>query len=293
MLEARKLTYELVRIAQELDDPWLLAQANRSAASIHLSLGEFGQAYEKWQQVGAFFTSAEFSGNLNSSWTEYYAVQAYLVNLSLTLWFLGYADRARVCGESACKSCGRQMAVLTRQYTDSTPRWFYRELGQVEKVQKLGEGMQTLGARYELPLSIYSGAICQGWLLARQGKLADGIAQMVQGIDGFRQMGNTLYQTWRLGTLADLYLQAQRPEEAEAALQEAFSISETSHEHRWDAELYRLRGKLALARGEFATQAEHDYVQALGTGPHPTGEDAGTARRHRLGPTLGQTEKSQ
>ncbi len=86
---------------------------------------------------------------------------------------------------------------------------------------------------------------------------------MVQGMDGFRQIGNTLRQTWRLGTLADLYLQAQRPEEAEAALQEAFSISETSHEHRWDAELYRLRGKLALARGEFATQAEHDYVQAL------------------------------
>jgi predicted ATPase len=123
--------------------------------------------------------------------------------------------------------------------------------------------MMAQGVQYELPLNISEGTYCRGWVLSRQGNLAAAIPLLEDGTNGFRQAEHTMFQTYRLGALADLYIQAHRLEEAEATLQEARFISEKGHERFWDTELHRLYGDLAQARGETDVAVERHYIQAF------------------------------
>jgi predicted ATPase len=138
----------------------------------------------------------------------------------------------------------------------------YRIIEDVDHVQALGERLMAQGVQYELPLSIWGGTFCQGWVLARQGDLAGAIPLVEDATDSFRQAEHTMFQTYRLGTLADLYIQANRLEDAEATLQEARFISEKGYERFWDAEIARMYGNLAQARGEPDADVEHHYMQA-------------------------------
>ena len=127
--------------------------------------------------------------------------------------------------------------------------------------------MVSLGAKYDLPLSRQSGDIFSGWVLAHQGDVPGGIQQATRGIDGFRHMGHSMYQTHRLAMLVEMHLMADQVDVAQTVLDEALSISREKAEHFWDVELYRLGGDLGLARGA-DRRAEDAYHQAIDVARH-------------------------
>jgi predicted ATPase len=86
-----------------------------------------------------------------------------------------------------------------------------------------------------------------GWAVAEEGDVEDGIARVRVGVRGLRATGAELRLPHYLGILADLYRRAQRLEDAIVTLAEARAVAQRNEEHWTDASLHLLEGDLALA----------------------------------------------
>ncbi len=129
----------------------------------------------------------------------------------------------------------------------------------------LAEQMIRLGDKYTLPLALRNGRTFEGWLLAQQGDLVGGIAQIDQAIAYLRDLGHTMFMTYRLTLLAELQIQSGQFDAAAAILEEARSMSEEFHEHYWDVEVQRLQGELLRTQGASLDEVERSYLHALET----------------------------
>jgi predicted ATPase len=95
-------------------------------------------------------------------------------------------------------------------------------------------------------------AIMNGWAVAEDGDVEDGIARVRVGVRDLRATGAELRLPHYLGILADLSCRAQRLEDAIVTLAEARAVAERNAEHWADASLHLLEGDLALATGDQA-----------------------------------------
>ncbi len=87
-----------------------------------------------------------------------------------------------------------------------------------------------------------------GWALAEQGQVAEGIEQMRQGLVANRRQGLELFRPSFLTLLAEAYRKAGQTEEGLNTLAEALETVDKTGERWYEAELYRIKGELLLAR---------------------------------------------
>ena len=93
------------------------------------------------------------------------------------------------------------------------------------------------------------GTILHGWGLAVQGQGDAGIAQMRQGLLSSQNAGTKLGQAPVLAQLAEAYWRTRQTAAGLQALTEALAVMDTTNEHWWAAETYRLKGELLLQQG--------------------------------------------
>src|SRR5262249_31386994 len=99
---------------------------------------------------------------------------------------------------------------------------------------------------------------------ATQGQGEEGIAQLRQGLAAWQATGARGGGPYYLAMLAEAYGQGGQAEEGLRVLAEALALVNTGGERRHEAELYRLKGELLLARFvESHTEAETCFRQAL------------------------------
>lgn len=92
------------------------------------------------------------------------------------------------------------------------------------------------------------GTILRGWALTAQGQEAEGIAQVRQGLAAYKATGTAVGQPYLLALLAEAYAKDGQAEGGLCILAEALAAVHDSRERCYEAELYRLKGKLLLAR---------------------------------------------
>jgi predicted ATPase len=112
--------------------------------------------------------------------------------------------------------------------------------------------------------------IMRGWALAEQGAREEGIAEIRQGLDKWRAMGGELGLPHLLSALAEAYGKGGQVEEGVRMLTEALALAHKNEEHRYESELYRLKGELLLRQCEgragthpAALEAESCFRRAL------------------------------
>src|SRR5262249_31614868 len=112
-----------------------------------------------------------------------------------------------------------------------------------------------LATEYEFPIPLAVGAAHHGWALVGQGRREEGVREIRQGIESWRATGSTLFfQPFLLGMLAEALGKVGLPEEGLTSVAEALNIANATGERFWEAELYRLKGELALQREAQASQ---------------------------------------
>jgi len=84
--------------------------------------------------------------------------------------------------------------------------------------------------------------------LVLQGRAAEAIPLLHQGLDEYRSAGCGLALPYYLSILGDAYIQTGRFDQAYKALDEALTIAEKNEDLFQEAELHRLMGELALAQ---------------------------------------------
>ena len=93
-------------------------------------------------------------------------------------------------------------------------------------------------------------SMLKGWVVAQEGDLAEGIAQMRHGLAAQVATGAELARPYWLCLIAEACLETGAAHEGLALLGEAEAAVEQTQERYWEAEIYRLRGQLLLAASE-------------------------------------------
>ena len=78
--------------------------------------------------------------------------------------------------------------------------------------------------------------------------MAEGIAQLRQGLAAWRAMGAEVAVPWWLALLAETCGKASQLDEGLRVLEEALTAVQHNEEHNYEAEVYRLKGELIEAQ---------------------------------------------
>jgi predicted ATPase len=186
--------------------------------------------------------------------------------LALDLWALGYPDQARQCGEEGV-TLAQQLAHPFNLGVTFNQWLRLQYLCRMLHLPLAGERAETsrrLVTEHGFVQLMANETWVQGLLLAQQGQLTEGIAQMQQGWAAYRATGANVRQPMYLAPLAEAYGQAGQVGEGLQVLAEALVYIEQAGERWWEAELHRLKGELLLLQSSdtYAT-AESCFYQAL------------------------------
>jgi predicted ATPase len=183
---------------------------------------------------------------------------------ALSVWALGYPDR---CSQKmsdlltlAYELPHHPYSVAFAQYIAT---WFsqYRREGQA--VLEHAEAAISLSTAQDFPWFMAGATIVQGWALARQGEQAEGLVRIHQGLALSRAVGGELAQSYFLALLAETHGDSEQTEEGLAVLAEALAAVYRTGERFWEAELYRLKGQLALQSQVQSPKSKVPSIQHL------------------------------
>jgi TOMM system kinase/cyclase fusion protein len=267
---ARELGEQLLTRAQHIGDPGLLLEAHYALGNSLNYLGEFAAAQAHFAQGMALYDPQRHRAH-----TFHYgqdpgvACRAYA---AWTLWFLGYPDQARQQSHEALTLARELAHPFSLGFALFFAAWLHQLHREGHLTYERAETVIALGAEQGFALWVAGGTVLRGWALAEgssapaggQRYVEEGIAQMQQGLDAWRATGAQVARPYFLALLAEAYGKVEQVEEGLTLAAKGLGAAHDKEERRWDAELYRLKGELLLARPvEQDTEAETCFHQAL------------------------------
>jgi tetratricopeptide (TPR) repeat protein len=125
-----------------------------------------------------------------------------------------------------------------------------------------GLELLRLARQQGYPFVVAVASIYTGWALAQRGEIAVGIESCQKGLTQLQTMGAKWWKPFHLALLAECYEKAGQAAASAQALAEALQTVEATDERFWEAEIYRLNGKLLENRGD-VNAAETCFTTAL------------------------------
>jgi class 3 adenylate cyclase/tetratricopeptide (TPR) repeat protein len=260
---ALQLSHELVNIASHIDSPDLKAQLALPRGG---ALGMMGDPVAALRELESGVAAAEEAARQGADLQAMVGVRITCMTWAAdNLWLMGFPDRALdVSNQALAASQSGEVAppVRAQGLVGASTIAVLRK--ESEKAAAYADQLTTLSEQHDLPFGIAHGAISRGWAEARQGNAAEGIRAMQKGLDRLAEVGTGMKRTFYLCLLAEASLDAGMLDVCETALREASNYAQEYEEVFYLAEIQRLRGALAYARGH-EEQASRYYEQAIET----------------------------
>jgi predicted ATPase len=259
-------------MAQQQQDPLLLLAAYFELGAALFCRGEFTQAQEHFEQGIALYDPDKHRSH--AFLYGYDLGVASLSRITRVLWPLGYPDQALQKGQQALALAKEESHPFSQAYALNFVAECHRLRGELPRAQELAEAAITLSTEQGFPLWATTATMLRGWLLAEQGRGAEGIAQMLQGLTAWRTMGAQMALPYWLGLLAEAHGKAAQTEEGLFFLTEALATADKTGEREFEAELYRLKGELFLQstvqgqESKVQEEAEGYFRQAIDVAHH-------------------------
>jgi predicted ATPase len=257
---ALELGEQCLRLAQGQQDAYPILGAHLEVGGALFGLGEFTQALEHFEEGNALYEPEKHCAL--AALYGYDLGVSCLCRTFYVLWYLGYPDQALKKSEQAFALVQEPFHPQSRAYTLMFAAVLHQLRREGQVVQKLTETVIKLSTEHELPLWLASGTILQGWVLAQQGEVEVGIAQLLEGLAAWRATGAELELPYFLSQLVEAYGKAGRVREGLSTVNEAIALVQKNRERIHEAELYRLKGKLLL-QSRVPEEAEECFRQAI------------------------------
>jgi len=182
---------------------------------------------------------------------------------ALSLWFLGYPDQALDRARLAVNKAQEHLYTLAHAQTQLA--CIHQLRGEHHLAQQYAEMAVAVATEQAFPYRVADGKILQGWAIAVQGQVEDGIRLLREGLDVCRKMGALLDYPYFLALLADACSRAGQVDEGLIALTGAQAMVLNSRSFYYEAELHRLKGSLLLQTSREANidDAEVYFTEAL------------------------------
>ena len=242
---ARALGEQLFSLASHLQEPARLVGAHLAMGAPLLWLGVLDAARAHLEQGMACYDPQQ-----HRAYTALYRNDpgvACLFYAAVALWVLGYPDQALHRSLEAVALAREQSHPFSLAFAVVGAAGLHQFRREAGAVQEQAAAVITLSAEHGFIQWLTAGTILDGWALAEQGRQAEGIVQMRQGLEAWRTTGAELTMPYYLSLLAGAYGAVGQSEEGLHVLAEALSLGEKTGECWCEAELYRLKGELLLS----------------------------------------------
>ena len=255
---ARDLAEQFLSLAQRQQDPALLLTAHGIMGNSLLSLGEVASAQEHLEQSIPLYNPQQ-----HRSLAFLYGEDPKMVCLAylgLSLWALGYPDQALERSHEAL-ALDREVShphSLAFAMAWTTLLHLFRRDGQA--VQKQAKALIALSEEQGFGLWLMMGTFWQGWGLAEQEQITEGIPQMRQFLPALQGL---VHGSYMVALLADVYRKVGQVAEGLTLLTEVLATVHRTGERFYEAEIHRLKGELLWMQGETEAAVERHYQQAI------------------------------
>ncbi len=253
---AQAVATDFIKLARGADDPVALHAALVVMGVSSYWLGEFEIANSHFEEGMSLF-SPERHRDVAFIY-EPDPTAGGLGYWGFTLWSLGYPDQALQKTE--------RMLGLAQELTLLHPSSLAMSLGHAATVHSFrGETSMAL-ARAEAGLALAKEHGLRGWEAIHRTRVfaVEGILKLQDALNAYWATGFRVANSITFASLALAFGERAQFDEAERAMDEAFSFIEEADERTYEAEVHRLKGELLLMQdASHAARAEECFRGAI------------------------------
>jgi predicted ATPase len=268
---AQALNQRLLTLAQRHHDQAFLLEAQVALGGMLFFAGQLEAALTHLRESMALAElrappsarvvhHPKISGNVYASWV---------------CWCLGYPAQAQMDCQQALTWAQHLANPYMVMWSQSLAATTYLLCGAATAAQQVAEASVALAHQLEVPFWAARSTFMRGDARAKQGSIAEGLAQMQESFAAIQTSGVRLNRVYFLARLAETLTHASQPDAALTMLAEALAFSDASGERWWAAECHRLWGECVLAK----------------TGPHRAGGEA--AARFQQALTIARHQRAK
>jgi predicted ATPase/class 3 adenylate cyclase len=260
--EAFDLGARLLAVAETEADPVLLVEAHYVMGASSLFMGKLARSRLHLEQALAHYEPAQHSVHIALYSQDPRVI--CLVRHGNLLWYLGHPDLAARDAGEALALAEKLGHPFSRAYALTFGSLLANDLGDVTLLRRnlaaLAEEVEKegLGGWFE---SIR--IILEGWALTEGGGAQAGTDLIRKGLVALEAARAQVIFPYFMALLARGLREMGAVEHGLAAISGAQEIAARTNAHFWDAELYRLKGELLLARPGSEDEAKECFWKAL------------------------------
>lgn len=242
---AWRIGQDLLNVAHQTVDPALLLQAHHALWTSVSYLGDFAAARTHCEQGVAVYDPQQHFP-LTFQYGGHDAGVCCRNFYGPALWFLGYPDQALQNNQAALALAEKLAHPFSLALALHWLAVVHQLRNEASAAQVNAERAIKLATQHGFPLVLGWASSIQGWALAQQGLVDQGITTSRQGLSAYRATGAAVDQTHLLALLAEANGLVGQHEEGQRLLAEALAVIPHTDEHYYEAELYRLKGEFIL-----------------------------------------------
>ena len=246
-LAALDVGRRLLAVAEATGDPAASLAAHNALGTASFYGGEFEAAHPHLEQGMALYDPAEHNPNRSLGFLG--GLDPGLsckCHDAWTLWALGYPTRAAARMRDALALARSVDHPFTLAHACRFAAAFHLSRGERDAVRQHDDATLAVATEHRFRLFLAVGKFHRGWLLAAEGRGAEGLPLMHEWIDVCRNIRAACLMPTYLGWLAETYGKIGRPVEGLELVTEAWAVGTQSGHRYWTAELHRVKGELTL-----------------------------------------------
>jgi predicted ATPase len=254
--KAYELALESLNIAQQADDPMLIALGHWHLGFISFILGENITAQAHFKQVTDFYNPEQHhrkflllrgsDGGISSLSYE-----------ACVLWCLGYPDQAKIKSQETLSMARKFKHPFT--LADALCYggcWFNAMQRDIQALREYAKELTALANELRFAGWYETGECFYGESLAMMDQVEEGIRRMRQSIAENELIGVRCSLVGSFRALAEAHLKEEQLDQGLSTLDKAFALVKKTGERLWEAELFRLHGEfLRLDANENGAEA--------------------------------------
>jgi class 3 adenylate cyclase/predicted ATPase len=257
---AHRLDGDLLRLSRQRNDSAGLVLANYSSGRNLLFLGRFASSRSHLEEALALYDPISHGWLVHQS--GIHPQVGSHAHSGIDLFCLGYPDQALARGNGAIAEAGRLAHPPSLALSLSIGVRLLSLVGDNAALDECADQLVAVATEQGFPHWRVEGAIYRGWVMVKNGDVAEGMSLLRSGSTAARAAGMELWVPYHISLLAMTYEIAGQIEEGLTLLGEALQIVESTGERWFAAELNRRKGQLLLRRGHIEAAAEL-YCRAL------------------------------
>jgi predicted ATPase len=256
---ALELGEQLLRLAQNVQSQSLLVRAHFTLGQTLFHLGEFSTACAHVEDGITLFDPQRRS--VRAMPDPGLGCLCYAGGVQ---WMLGYPDQGLKRIHEALTLAREQSHAFSLAFALFFAAICHQYRREVQVTQERAEALISLTTEQGFGYLLVLGKIMAGWAQAEQGQREEGITWIRQGLTGMRAAGAEIVRPYFLALLSEAHRKEGQTEEGLRVVAEALAAGRETGQRYYEAELYRLKGELLLARSaEQQVEAEACLQQAL------------------------------